>query len=103
MLGGRRPTLTSLMLPPYDPEAGKEKTASSPQPSPPEEEREKPWRFWDALRVRRTGDSHPGPLPLRGGEPESSAAPSEGARTLPRRRCPAQSKATETPSSEGSR
>jgi len=53
-----------------------EKVASSPQPSPPEEEREEPtrWRFWDAERVRGTGSSLPDPCSRRGEEALAAAS-----------------------------
>ncbi len=49
---------------PHEPEDESEQTASSPQPSPPREEREqaRPFgRFWGAKRVRGTGKSLPEP------------------------------------------
>jgi ceramide glucosyltransferase len=52
----------------HEPRNSLEKVASSPQPSPPEAEREEPtlWRFWGAERVRGTGSSLPDRCSRRG-------------------------------------
>src|SRR6266436_942433 len=59
-----------LPIPHHEPENHSEQTASSPQPSPPREERGKPAAdrtFWDAKGVWGTGN----PLPVPRGEGEA--------------------------------